>query len=266
MGFVEMMEKAKVQAMAKALAEARRNSLLVRVPENIVDDGAFNAISISLKLWDVLTCLLELVPAIKLIAGASAAATVSAEAIAAGEVAAQAAATVGVSSKVTAVLTAGEAITLAGPLVAYIGLWVALGAPYLQVKQAYAEDRARRGVAHGVLVGAFGHSPERARGFLLRQNESANNNWVPGVVSVAQHSYRMAFIAGYRQGREMSQGQRKVFWKVFAKTLRKANVRVWDNDWRGDAVWDSWFWDAGTAFQRYHLESPSHPLRDIANY
>jgi hypothetical protein len=76
----------------------------------------------------------------------------------------------------------------------------------------------------------------------------------------------MAFIAGYRQGREMSQGQRKVFWKVFAKTLRKANVRVWDNDWRGDAVWDSWFWDAGTAFQRYHLESPSHPLRDIANY
>jgi hypothetical protein len=266
MGLVEAMEQMKAQAMAKALADARRNSLVVRVPDTVGDDRAYIAISISLKLWDVLTGLLELVPAIKLIAGANAAATISAEAIAASEAAAQAAATVGVSSKVTAAFTAGEAISLAGPLVAYIGLWVALGAPYLQVKQAYAEERARRGVAHGVLIGAFGHSPERARGFLLRQPESANNNWVPGLASVAQNSYRMAFIAGYKQGREMSQGQRKVFWKVFAKTLRKANARLWDNDWRSDKAWDDWFWEAGAAFQKYHLESPSHPLREIANY
>jgi hypothetical protein len=258
-------ERAKVQAMAKALAEARRNSLAVRIPETF-DDRTFVTISISLKLWDVLTALLEIVPALKLIAGAKAAATVSAEAIAASEAAAQAAATVGVSSKVTTALTAGEAISLAGPLVAYIGLWVGLGAPYLQVKQAIAEDRARRGVAHGVLIGAFGHSPERARGFLLRQNESANNNWVPGVVGVAQQSYRMGFIAGYKQGREMSQAQRKVFWKIFAKSLRKANARLWDNDWHGDGVWDNWFLEAGIVFMRYHLESPSHPIRDFANY
>ena len=266
MSILDAIERHKIQAMAKALAEARRNSLAVRVPENIVDDRAHIAINISLKLWDVLTCLLEIVPAVKLIAGAKAAATISAEAIAASEAAAHAAATVGVSSKLTTALTVGEAITLAGPLVSYIGLWVALGAPYLQIKQAIAEDRARRGVAHGVLIGAFGHSPERARGFLLRQYESANNNWVPGIVAVAQQSYRMAFIAGYKQGREMSQGQRKVFWKVFAKTLRKENKRLWDNDWQGDRVWDDWFLEAGTAFMKHHLESPSHPLRDIANY
>lgn len=257
MSFMEAVEKAKVEAMAKALAESRRRSLAVRMPavENVADSTAYKAIDISLKVWDVLNGLLEIAATVKLAAGASAAATVSAEAIAATEAAAQAAATVGLSSKVTVALTIGEAITLAGPLVAYIGLWVGLGAPYLEIKQKIANDQVQRGVAHGVLIGAFGRSPETARGFLLRQGTTVNNNWVPGASTVAQNSYRMAFIAGYKQGRDMSQSQRKVFWKVFADTLRMEGVRLWKNDWRDDKVWDDWFWDAGIAFQKYHLKA-----------
>ena len=255
MGILDVMDTMKAQAMAKALAESRRNSLAVRMPDNVADDKIYTVIDISLKVWDVLNGLLEIAAAVKLAAGASAAATVSAEAIAASEAAAQAAATVGLSTKVTTALTVGEAITLAGPLVSYIGLWVGLGAPYLEAKQKIAEDHAKRGVAHGVLVGAFGHSPERARGFLLRQPGTVNNNWIPGVASVALHSYRMAFIAGYKQGRDTSQSQRKVFWKVFAKSLRKDNATLWNNDWRSDKVWDDWFWEAGAVFQKYHLKS-----------
>lgn len=256
MALMEAVEKFKAQQMAKALAESRRNSLVVRMPENIADDKLYTVIDISLKVWDVLNGLLEIAATVKLAAGASAAATVSAEAIAASEAAAQAAATVGLgSSKVTAALTLGEAMTLAGPLVAYIGLWVGLGAPYLEAKQKIAQDHARRGVAHGVLVGAFGHSPERARGFLLRQPGTVNNHWIPGVSVVAQNSYRMAFIAGYKQGRDMSQAQRRVFWKAFANTLRKERARLWKNDWRDDKVWDDWFWEAGAVFQKHHLKS-----------
>jgi hypothetical protein len=250
-----MMDTMKAQAMAKALAESRRNSLAVRMPENVADDKLYTVIDIGLKVWDVLNGLLEIAATVKLVAGASAAAKISVEAIAASEAAAQAAATVGVSSKVTTALTIGEAMTLAGPLVAYIGLWVGLGAPYLEAKQKIAEDHAKRGVTHGVLVGAFGHGPERARGFLLRQPGTVNNNWIPGVAAVAQHSYRMAFIAGYKQGRDMSQGQRKVFWKTFAKTLRKENATLWDNSWRSDSTWDNWFWEAGAVFMKHHLKS-----------
>jgi hypothetical protein len=255
MSLFEALDHAKQQAMANAMAEARRKSLAVRMPENIADDGVYTAIDISLKVWDVLTGLLEIAGAVKLVAGASAAAKVSVEAIAASEAAAQAAATVGVSSKVTTALTVGEAISLAGPLVAYVGLWVGLGAPYLEAKQKIAEDRARRGVTHGVLIGAFGHSPERARGFLLRQAETTNDAWVPGVTTVAQNSYRMAFIAGYKQGREMSQGQRRVFWKIFAKSLRKERATMWNNDWNDDAKWDRWFFEAGGVFMKHHLSS-----------
>jgi len=252
---MDALNQARAQAMAKALADARRNSLSFRVPDNIADNGVYTALDISLKVWDVLTGLLEIAGAVKLAAGAGAAANISVEAIAASEAAAQAAATVGVSSKVTTAFTVGEAITLAGPLVAYVGLWVSLAAPYLEVKQQFAQDRAKRGVAHGVLVGAFGHSPERARSFLLRQPDSANDHWVPGVATVAQQSYRMAFLAGYKQGRDMSQNQRKVFWKAFANSLRKDRAQLWNNDWRADAQWDRWFWEAGAVFQKYHLRS-----------
>jgi hypothetical protein len=138
--------------------------------------------------------------------------------------------------------------------VAYVGLWVGLGSPYLEARQKIAEERARRGVAHGVLIGAFGHSPERARGFLLRQAEGPNH-WDQGAAVVAQNSYRMAFIAGYKQGREMSQGQRKVFWKAFANTLRMERAKLWDNDWRNDKTWDDWFWEAGAVFMKHHLKS-----------
>ena len=257
MSFMESAQKAKAQAMAGALAESRRNSLAWRMPEieNVADDKIFTVIDISLKVWDVLNGLLEIAAAVKAAAGAWSAATVSAEAIAASEAAAQAAATVGVSSKVTVALTAAEAITLAGPLVAYVGLWVGLGAPYLEAKQKIAQDQVRRGVAHGVLIGAFGHSPQKARDFLSRQHMAVNNNWIPGATAVAQNSYRMAFTAGYKQGRDMSRGQRRVFWKVFARSLRKDRARLWDNDWRSDKTWDDWFWEAGTVFQKYHLKS-----------
>lgn len=244
---------AKQQAMNKALIEARRNSLTVRMPENIADSDTYTVIDISLKVWDVLSNLLEIAATVKSIGTAWSAATVSVDAIAASEAAAVATAAAGGSTKVTVALTAAEAMTLAGPLVAYIGLWVGLGAPYLEARQKIADDRARSGIAHGVLVGAFGHSPERARGFLLRQNEGPNH-WDQGAVAVAKNSYRMAFIAGYKQGRDMSQGQRKVFWKMFAKTLRAQNATLWKNDWQGDAVWDRWFWEAGGVFQKVHLK------------
>ena len=62
MSFMEAVEKAKVEAMAKALAESRRRSLAVRMPavENVADSTAYKAIDISLKVWDVLNGLLEI--------------------------------------------------------------------------------------------------------------------------------------------------------------------------------------------------------------
>jgi hypothetical protein len=253
MSFFDVLENAKVEAMARALQESRRNSLAFRMPENIADDQVYTVIDISLKVWDVLNGLLEIVGAVKLAAGASSAATISAEAIAASEMAAQAAATVGVSTKVTTALTAAEAITLAGPLVAYIGLWVGLGAPYMEAKQKIAENAARSGVAHGVLIGAYGWRPERARDFAMSQSMAVNNNWVPGAQNVANNSYRMAFLAGYKQGREMSLSQRRVFWKVFARSLIRANADLWRNDWP-EIKLQRWFWEAGGVFQRYHLK------------
>jgi hypothetical protein len=246
-------EEWKIQAMARALQESRRNSLAVRMPDNIADDNVYTAIDISLKVWDVLNGLLEIVGAVKLAAGASSAATISAEAIAATEMAAQAAATVSVSSKVTTALTLGEAVTLAGPLVAYIALWVGLGAPYMEAKQKISENAARSGVVHGVLIGAYGWRPERARDFAMSQGMAVNNNWIPGAQNVATNSYRMAFLAGYKQGRDMSQNQRKVFWKVFAQSLRNAHADLWRNDWP-EIKLQRWFWEAGGVFMRYHLK------------
>ena len=53
----------------------------------------------------------------------------------------------------------------------------------------------------------------------------------------------------------MSQGQRKVFWKAFANTLRIERAKLWDNDWRNDKTWDDWFWEAGAVFMKHHLKS-----------
>jgi hypothetical protein len=243
----------KVQAMAKAMQEAHRGSLAFRMPENIADNNAYTAIDISLKVWDVLNGLLEIAAGMKMIGTSFGAAKISVEAIAASEMAAQAAATAGLSTKVTTALTMGEAMAIAGPLVAYIGLWVGLGAPYMEAKQKIAENAARSGISHGVLIGAYGWSPDKAKNFAMSQNMAVNNNWIPGAQNVATNSYRMAFLAGYKQGRAMSQGQRKVFWKVFANTIRNSPWDLWDNDWP-ESRFHHWFWEVGGLFARYHLK------------
>jgi hypothetical protein len=251
----DVIQRSKAMAMAKALAEARRNSLAFRMPKSPADSTTYTVIDISLKIWDVLTGLLDMSAAIWAIGGAKAAATVSLEALEASEAAAQASALAAGGTNVSTAMTVGEAIELGGPLVAYIGLWVALGSPYLEAKQQIAQDHVKRGVAQGVLIGAYGWAPQRAKSFLARQPQTANNVWIPGVTTVAMQSYRMGFYAGYKQGRDMSQNQRAWFWKQFANTLRKSPVPLWRNDWQGDAVWDRWFWSAGGVFITNHLKS-----------
>lgn len=247
-------EQLKVQAMARAMQEAHRSSLAYRMPEVVPDDKLYQAIDISLKVWDVLNGLLEVAAISKLAVGAWGSAKISAEAIAASEMAAQAAATAGLSSKVTTALTAGEAMAIAGPLVAYIGLWVGLGAPYMEAKQKIAQDAARRGISQGVLVGAYGWSPDRARDFAMSQGTGINDNWIPGAQNVARSSYRMGFLAGYKQGRAMSQAQRKVFWKIFANTIRNSTWQLWENNWPESRFYN-WFWEVGGLFDHRHLKN-----------
>jgi hypothetical protein len=119
---MSVLQQMRLQAMAHAMAEAQRNSLAFRMPENVADDRVYNVIDISLKLWDVPNGLWEIAAMGKLALGASAAATVSTEAIAASEMAAQAAAASG-GGKIASALTFSEAVAVAGPLVAYVGLW-----------------------------------------------------------------------------------------------------------------------------------------------
>jgi hypothetical protein len=128
MSLLDAVERVKAQKMARAMAEARRNSLKFRIPENIADDNVSKTIDISLKVWDVLNGLLEIAATAKLAVGAWGAAKISVEAIAASEAAAQAAATVGLSSKVTTAFDSGRGDHACGPIG---GLRRAVGRPWL---------------------------------------------------------------------------------------------------------------------------------------
>jgi hypothetical protein len=235
------------------LTNARRNRLAVKIHdlESFGETGAGAYVDLSLKIWDVLEGLMNIAGAASAIATVGAV-NISTEALEAVEYAREASFLASGSSEIMEALTISEIMELAGPVVSFIALWVNLGSPYLEAKAEIQKAAAKRGIAHGIIVGCQGRQPRSARMFAQRQPGAVNNLWLDNATSVARQSYYMGFLAGYAQGHELNENQRRIFWRIFGRTLKDNRVPLWDPNW-GEQGNDNWIWEAGGYFQSRHL-------------
>jgi hypothetical protein len=178
---------------------------------------------------------------------------ISAEALEAVEYAREASFLASGSSEIMEAMTISEIMELAGPVVSFIALWVNLGSPYLEAKVEIQKMAAKRGIAHGIIIGCQGWQPRAAKMFAQRQPGGVNNHWLDNATSVARQSYHMGFLAGYAQGHELREKPRRIFWRIFGNTLKDNNMHLWQTDW-DEKRSDDWVWEAGGCFQAKHLK------------
>jgi hypothetical protein len=254
MSMMAALDEIKKKRQIEILANARRNRLAVKI-HNLESLGeserAAGYLDLSLKVWDVLEGLMDIAGAASAIASLGAV-RISAEALEAVEYAKQASFLASGSSEIMEALTLSEIMELAGPVVSFIALWVNLGSPYLEAKAEIQKMAAKRGIAHGIIVGCQGRKPHSARLFAQRQPGGVNNNWLDNATSVALQSYAMGFLAGYAQGHELRDNGRRIFWRIFGNTLKQNRVSLWNSSW-DEKRNDDWVWEAGGYFQAKHL-------------
>jgi hypothetical protein len=254
MSMMSTLDEFKKRRQIEILTNARRNRLAVKIHnlESLGEsEGPAAYIDLSLKVWDVLEGLMNIVGAASAIAAVGAA-RISTEALEAIEYAREASFLASGSSEIMEALTISEIMELAGPVVSFIALWVNLGSPYLEAKAEIQKMAAKRGIAHGIIIGCQGRLPHSARMFAQRQPGGVNNSWLDNATSVALQSYAMGYLAGYAQGHELRANQRRIFWRIFGHTLKENRVSLWDPNW-GEKRNDDWIWEAGGYFQSKHL-------------
>jgi hypothetical protein len=259
MSLQDTLDEIKKRKIAQMITNARQNRLAVKI-RNIeslyeTESGRRAAnIELSLKVWDVLSGLFDIAVSGAAIGTAWSAATVSSEALEAIEYAKAAQFLAGGSSSIMETMTLAEIMELAGPLMAWVAMWCALGSPYLGIEENIQKEAAKRGIAQGILIACQRRTGHSARMFALRQpNGAVNNNWINNATSVAQNSYRMGFLAGYPQGRELSEKARHIFWRIFGQSLKERYITLWDPKW-GEKANDDWIWEASGVFIAKHLK------------
>jgi len=254
MSLISTLDEYKKRRQVEMLTNARRNRLAVKIHnlESLGEsEGAGAYIDLSLKVWDVLEGLMNIAGAASAIATVGAV-NISTEALEAVEYAREASFLASGSSGIMEALTISEIMELAGPVVSFIALWVNLGSPYLEAKAEIQKMAAKRGIAHGIIIGCQGRLPHSARMFAQRQPGGVNNHWLDNATSVARQSYCMGFLAGYAQGHELGDKPRRIFWRIFGRTLKDNGLQLWDPNW-GEKGNDDWIWEAGGYFQAKHL-------------
>lgn len=248
---MDTLDEIKRRKMVEIVTNARRNRLAVKI-RDIESKGAAEYVDLSLKTWDVLSGLIDIAGKVAAIGSATASATATVEAVEAIEYAKQASFLASGSSNIMETMTISEIMELAGPFVAWIAMWVNLGSPYLEAKAEIQKAASKRGIAHGILIACQRRTGHSARMFAMRQPGAVNNNWINDATSVAQNSYRMGFLAGYAQGKELTEPQKHIFWKIVGRSLKERNVGLWNPAW-GETGNDNWIWEAGGIFQAKHI-------------
>ena len=251
---LKVLDDIKKKRLIQIVANSRKNRLAVKIKDLEAlseSESAAHYIDLSLKVWDVLSGLMDIAGATAAIATVGAV-KISTEALEAINYAREAAFLASGSTEIMEALTISEIMELAGPVISFIALWVNLGSPYLEAKADIQKMAAKRGIAHGILAGCQGRTPHSARSFAMRQPGGVNNYWLDNATSVAQNSYRMGFIAGYKQGHELNDKSRRIFWRIFGRTLKDNRTPLW-NPSLGESANDRWMWEAGGYFQAKHL-------------
>jgi hypothetical protein len=144
-----------------------------------------------------------------------------------------------------------EALALAGPVLAFVGSFMALGVPYMEAAEHLANEWSASGFSRGAVMGA-----DRRRGRQVIETFGnlyfPPNDQFPRGRDVSVANYRAGLAAGYLQGRMLTENQRKIFWRDLGRRMGDQSYRGPHENW-GARQWSDWYADVAAVFRRYHL-------------
>jgi|SRR5919201_617277 hypothetical protein len=153
------------------------------------------------------------------------------------------------------IFTEVAALGLATPVLAFVGLGLALGAGYAGAADKIAAEWASRGFSRGAVMGAERRADGtaiRARpdDYFGRQYPPDYRNFEHGN-TVAANFYKVGMGAGLAQGRVLSQNQRVIFWRDLGRRMGDQGSTA---NWRLEQ-WQDLHRRLAETFWRDHLVS-----------
>lgn len=135
-----------------------------------------------------------------------------------------------------------------GPLAAWVGTWVALGDGYAQARQEIAEREMKSGFGRALAMcchGRMGKTVVEYFGHDAYSNPADQESAVD-----AKKGRASGLLAGYKQGAQLSPGQRK----LLLRDLETRSGHRWGRtEYNSEQAAKFYYVDLGAAFSRYHL-------------
>ena len=143
-------------------------------------------------------------------------------------------------------------LSIAAPLLALAGTFLALGAGYAEAAEKIAAKWAATGYSRGVVMGA-----NRRKASMLR-DYFGNDYFPPNPVfprgrDVAIANYRMGLLVGYVHGRALTNNQMVIFWRDLGRRMGDQSYRGPQTTWNRRQRMD-WYIEAAAVFKSHHLQ------------
>jgi peptidoglycan hydrolase-like protein with peptidoglycan-binding domain len=145
----------------------------------------------------------------------------------------------------------GGALAIAAPLLAAVGVFLGLGAPYLELAEEAAAKGSALGFSRGVVMGANGRSAKMVQEYFGNQ-DFPKNPWLDRGPAIARANYRVGLLAGYAQGRVLCPTQRAIFWRDLGRRMGDQSQRGPQAKWT-KRDWFNWYDLSAEFFRRDHL-------------
>jgi hypothetical protein len=140
-------------------------------------------------------------------------------------------------------------LSLLGAPLSLVANFLALGAPYQGAAEKIAKSSSASGYSRGVVMGADERSSRLVREYFgnlrFRYNFAAGDK-------VAKANHDTGLVAGYLDGRLLTQNQRAIFWRDLGHRAGDQSYRGPRSQWNS-RDWVTWYTSIAAVFRRDHL-------------
>jgi len=142
---------------------------------------------------------------------------------------------------------------------AMISNYLNLGAPYVEALSDVTYTATAYGYSLGVVIGADGVSARKGANY-FGHRYFPKNDYLPGAAKAGMNAYAVWLVHGYREGRELKQGQKVDLWRDLrhrAETM--PGWAHWDDatleetKFWADSTWRDYYEFFALVFRKYHM-------------